>query len=189
MLYGIALLYDGARRLSEIESVIAWMTETIGEHLYAGVFLAAVIETVFPPIPTLAIFPVAGYIASQNGLDLFSVVLLGIVGGTGATIGSTAIYLVARNLGRSVLLRYIKYARIDEKKLDRVERWFEKHGEKAVFLGRLVPVLREVISIPAGVLCMRMPKFLLYTFLGSCVWSTSIILAGYYFGIAVFENI
>ena len=174
--------------MSEIESFIQWITDFIGEHLYAGVFLAALIETVFPPVPTLAIFPVAGFIASENNLDVFSVVILGIVGGTGATIGSTVIYLVAWKLGRAVLLRYLKYARINEEKLIRVERWFEKHGDKAVFFGRLAPVIREMISIPAGVLQMKIPKFLLYTFLGSCVYSTGVILAGYYFGITVFEN-
>ena len=175
--------------MNEIESFIQWITELIGEHLFAGVFLAALIETVFPPIPTLAIFPVAGYVASQNNLDLFSVVLLGIVGGIGATIGSTVIYLIAWKLGRAVLLRYLKYARINEEKLIRVEKWFDKYGDKAVFFGRLVPALREMISIPAGVLQMKIPKFLLFTFLGSCVYSTGVILAGYYFGVAVFENI
>ena len=175
--------------MSEIESFIQWITDFIGEHLYAGVFLAALIETVFPPIPTLAIFPVAGFIASENNMNVFSVVILGIVGGTGATIGSTVIYLIAWKLGRAVLLRYLKYARINEEKLIRVERWFEKHGDKAVFFGRLAPVIREMISIPAGVLQMKIPKFLLYTFLGSCVYSTGVILAGYFFGVAVFENI
>ena len=175
--------------MSEIESFIQWITDFIGEHLYAGVFLAALIETVFPPIPTLAIFPVAGFIASENNMDVFSVIILGIVGGAGATIGSTVIYMVAWKLGRAVLLRYLKYARINEEKLIRVERWFEKHGDKAVFFGRLAPVIREMISIPAGVLQMKIPKFVLYTFLGSCVYSTGVILAGYYFGVAVFENI
>ena len=174
--------------MNEIDSFIQWITDLIGEHLFLGVFLAAFIETIFPPVPTLAIFPAAGYIASQNNLEVFSVVLLGIVGGAGATIGSTAIYFIAWKLGRSVLLRYLKYAKINEEKLIRVEKWFEKHGDKAVFFGRLVPVIREMISIPAGLLQMQIPKFLLYTFLGSCVYSTGVILAGYYFGIAVFEN-
>lgn len=175
--------------MNEIESFIQWITDFIGEHLFAGVFLAALIETVFPPIPTLAIFPAAGYVASQNNLNLFSVILLGIVGGAGATIGSTVIYLIAWKLGRAVILRYLKYAKINEEKLVRVEKWFEKHGDKAVFFGRFAPVIREMISIPAGVLQMKIPKFLLYTFLGSCIYSTGVILAGYYFGIAVFENI
>jgi len=106
-----------------------------------------------------------------------------------STIGSTVIYIIAWKLGRAALLRYLKYARINEKKLTKVECWFEKYGDKAVFFGRLLPVIREMISIPAGVLKMKISKFLLYTFLGSCVYSTGVILAGYYFGITVFENI
>ncbi len=173
--------------MNGLESFIQWITDLISEHLFAGVFLAALIETVFPPIPTLAIFPAAGYIASQSGMGLPEVVILGMVGGTGATIGSTAIYIMAQKLGRAALLRYLKYARVGEARLARAEDWFGRHGEKAVFFGRMVPVLREMISIPAGILRMRMPRFLLYTFLGSCVWSIGTILAGYYFGLAVFE--
>lgn len=174
--------------MNEIESLIDWILGLVGEHLYMGVFLAGLIETIFPPIPTLAIFPVAGYAASQAGMDSFSVALAGIAGGAGATVGSTAIYLVSWKLGRSVLLRYLKYARIDEAKLTRVETWFAKHGDKAVLFGRLVPVLREMISIPAGLLKMKTLKFLLYTFVGSCAWSTGVILAGYYFGLALFDG-
>ncbi len=188
VLYRTSLLFDGTRiQLTEIESLITWITDLISQHLYFGVFLAALIETVFPPIPTLAIFPLAGFVASKNNLPVFNVILLGLAGGIGATIGSTVIYLVAYKLGRVVLLKYLKYARISESKLARVETWFAKHGDKAVFFGRLVPVLREMISIPAGLLKMKIAKFVLYTFLGSCIWSTGIILAGYYFGVAVFE--
>ena len=108
------------------------------------------------------------------------------MGGAGATIGSTAIYAVSRRLGRAALLRYMRYARVDDARLARVEAWFAAHGDKAVFFGRLVPVMREMISVPAGILRMPVPKFLLFTFAGSCVWSTGVILAGYYFGVSVF---
>ena len=170
-----------------LESVIEFITTLMADYLYAGVFLAALIETVIPPIPTMAVFPTAGFIASQNGLELHELFLLGIVGGLGASIGSTVIYLIALKLGRTVLLKYLKYVKVSEKKLSRVESWFQKYGDKAVLFGRMVPVFREMISVPAGLLKMKFPKFLAYTVLGSCGWSITLIFIGYYFGIASLE--
>jgi len=170
-----------------LESLVEFITTLMTDYLYAGVFLAALIETIIPPIPTLAVFPIAGFIASQNGLEIPELFLLGIVGGLGASIGSTVIYLIALKLGRTVLLKYLKYVKVSEKKLSRVESWFQKYGDKAVLFGRMVPVFREMISVPAGLLKMKFPKFLAYTILGSCGWSITLIFIGYYFGIASLE--
>jgi len=171
--------------MEPFDSFLIWVTEFLGNHLYDGIFLAALIETIIPPIPTLAVFPTAGFLASQQGIPLIGIIPMIILGATGATIGTSAIYLIALKLGRIVLLRYLRYVKVSEKKLERVEIWFEKYGDKAVFLGRMVPVMREMISVPAGLLKMKIPKFVLYTFAGSCVWSTGTILAGYYFGEAM----
>ena len=170
-----------------LESLIEFVIALITDNLFVGVFLAAIIETVIPPIPTMVVFPTAGFIASQNGLELPELILLGIVGGLGASIGSTVIYLIALKLGRTALLRYLKYVKVSDKKLTKVECWFQKYGEKAVLFGRMVPVFREMISIPAGLLKMKLPKFLAYTVLGSCGWSITLIFIGYYFGIATLE--
>ena len=99
------------------ESLIEFITTLMTDYLYLGVFLAALIETIIPPIPTMAVFPTAGFIASQNGLELPELFLLGIVGGLGASIGSTVIYLIALKLGRTVLLKYLKYVKVSEKKI------------------------------------------------------------------------
>ncbi|MEM3135132.1 MAG: DedA family protein [Candidatus Nitrosotenuis sp.] len=171
----------------EIQPFVQWIISLISDYLYIGVFVAAIIETIFPPIPTVAVFPIAGYVASQNHMGLAEVIGLGLAGGVGATIGSTAIYLISARLGRVALLRYLKYAKISDEKLAKIEKWFEKHGDKAVFFGRLVPVLREMISIPAGLFRMRISKFILYTFGGSCVWGVSLTLVGYYFGLISIE--
>ena len=170
-----------------IESLIEFVTMLISDYLYVGVFLAALIETIIPPIPTMAVFPTAGFIASQNGLGLPELFLLGILGGLGASIGSTVIYLIALKLGRTALLKYLKYVKVSEKKLTKVEDWFQKYGDKAVLFGRMIPVFREMVSIPAGLLKMKLPKFLAYTILGSCGWSITLIFIGYYFGIAAVE--
>ena len=170
-----------------LESIIEFVTMLIADYLYVGVFLAALIETIIPPIPTMAVFPTAGFIAAQNGLGLPELFLLGILGGLGASIGSTVIYLIALKLGRTALLKYLKYVKVSEKKLMKVEQWFQKYGDKAVLFGRMIPVFREMVSIPAGLLKMKLPKFLAYTVLGSCGWSITLIFIGYYFGIAAVE--
>ena len=170
-----------------LESLIEFITMLLEDYLYVGVFLAALIETIIPPIPTMAVFPTAGFIASQNGLGLPELFLLGISGGLGASIGSTVIYLIALKLGRTALLKYLKRVKVSEKKLIRVEQWFQKYGDKAVLFGRMIPVFREMVSIPAGLLKMKLPKFLAYTILGSCGWSMTMIFIGYYFGIAALE--
>ena len=169
------------------EVFVEWVTTLLAEYLYAGVFIAALIETIIPPIPTMAVFPTAGFLASQNNFELYQVILLGIIGGLGASIGSTVIYIIALKLGRVALLKYLKYVKVSEKKLTRVENWFQKYGDKAVLFGRMVPVFREMVSIPAGLLKMKFAKFLTYTILGSCGWSITLILVGYYFGNAALE--
>ena len=112
--------------MSELEILVQWITDLLSEYLFLGVFLAAVLETAIPPIPTMVVFLTAGFIASQNNLTVIEAVLLGITGGLGASIGSSLIYFIALKLGRVALLRYLNRVRISEKKLERVEKWFEK---------------------------------------------------------------
>lgn len=171
--------------MEPFDSFVVFITQFLGEHLYQGIFLAALVETIIPPIPTLVVFPTAGFLASQQGIPLIGVIPMIILGALGATIGTSSLYFIALKLGRIVLLRYLRHFKISEQKLVRVEDWFEKYGDKAVFLGRMVPVMREMISVPAGLLKMKIPKFVLYTFAGSCIWSTGTILSGYYFGEAM----
>ena len=175
--------------MSELQVLIQWISDLLSEYLFAGVFIAALIETIIPPIPTMAVFPTAGFIASQNGLSVIEAVFLGIIGGLGASIGSTVIYMIALKLGRTALLRYLNKVKVSEKKLEKVERWFEKYGDKAVLFGRMIPVFREMISVPAGLLKMNVKKFLAYTILGSCGWGITMVLIGYFFGLTAFEMI
>ena len=175
--------------MSELQVLIQWISDLLSEYLFVGVFIAALIETIIPPIPTMAVFLTAGFIASQNGLSVIEAVFLGIIGGLGASIGSTVIYLIALKLGRTALLRYLNKVKVSEKKLEKVERWFEKYGDKAVLFGRMIPVFREMISVPAGLLKMNVKKFLAYTILGSCGWGITMVLIGYFFGLTAFEMI
>ena len=167
-----------------VETFIQWVISLVSDYLYGGIFTAALLETIFPPIPSEAIFPLAGYIVSQNKMSIIHVIGLGITGAAGSTVGALGIYLITLKLGREALVRYLKYARITEEHLKKVDRWFAKHGEKVVLFGRMVPGIRELVSIPAGLLRMKMMKFLIFTFVGSCVWSISLSFIGYYFGVA-----
>jgi membrane protein DedA with SNARE-associated domain len=173
--------------LGEVESFIDWILSLISANLYPGVFLAAFIETVFPPIPSEAVFPLAGYIVLQNNMHFMHVLGVGIVGGSGATIGAFVIYLIARKIGRIGLARYVKYAKIKESSVEKAYKWFEKYGDKSVIFGRLIPGIRELVSIPAGILNMKPLKFLIFTFIGSCTWSIALTAAGYYFGVATLD--
>ncbi len=173
--------------MSEIESIIDWIISLVSANLYPGVFFAALIETVFPPIPSEAVFPLAGYVILQNKMHFMHILGVGIVGGSGATVGAFVIYLVARKIGRIGLNRYVKYAKIKESSLEKAYKWFEKYGDKSVIFGRLIPGIRELVSIPAGILNMRPIKFLIFTFIGSCAWSIALTAAGYYFGVATID--
>jgi len=161
-----------------IDTVSVWIIA----YGYAGLFLAMVVETIFPPIPSEVILPLAGYAVLNNHGSIFDAILAGIIGASGATIGSTAIYLVVRKVGRFGVMKYGRYMLMDEKKLSKVEDWFEKHGSKAVFLARMAPGIREIISIPAGISRMNFTKYIVFTFSGSLVWSISLTLIGYMFG-------
>lgn len=173
--------------MTEIQAFIEWVITLVSENLYPGIFLAALIETVFPPIPSEAVFPLAGYVILKNEMSVFHILGVGITGGTGAAIGAFVIYLIALRLGRTGLAKYMKYAKINPEKLSKADKWFEKYGDKSVLLGRLVPGIRELVSIPAGIFSMNPRKFLIFTFIGSCSWSILLTTIGYYFGVATIE--
>jgi len=173
--------------LTEIQAFIDWVIALVSNNLYPGVFLAALLETVFPPIPSEAVFPLAGYVVLKNEMSIIHIFGLGITGGAGATLGAFVIYLIALKLGRVGLSKYMKYAKINSDKLTKADKWFEKYGDKSVLLGRLIPGIRELVSIPAGIFRMNPKKFLIFTFIGSCSWSILLTVVGYYLGVATIE--
>lgn len=173
--------------MNEIESLIEFLLSLISENIYPGVFLAALIETVFPPIPSEAVFPLAGYSILKNEMHYLHIIGVGISGGLGATLGSFVIYLIAKKAGRTGLMKYMKYVKIKESSLNKSDKWFAKYGDKSVIIGRVIPGIRELVSIPAGIFNMNPIKFLVFTFIGSCAWSISLTAIGYYFGVATIE--
>lgn len=164
---------------NEIIDAATFLVAKVG---HVGIFLAALIETIFPPIPSEVIYPLVGYTAQSNGLGLEYAIGMAAAGALGSTVGAFGIYFVALKVGRRAILKLKRYTLFDESKLLRAEQWFEKHGSIAIFAGRLAPGVRELISVPAGLGKMNLVKFGIFTFLGSLVWSIALTLLGFYLG-------
>lgn len=165
-----------------INNILDSISNLIYEFGYLGIFIAALVETLFPIIPSELIFPLAGYVAQSQNLGIISAITFGLIGSIGSTVGALIIYTAALKVGRKVLLKIGRYFLINEKKLEKSELWFKNHGKLAVFLGRLAPGVRELISIPAGLSRMNIIEFTFFTFIGSFIWSLSLTLVGYYLG-------
>ncbi len=164
----------------ELTGLAGWVVSVVDALGPVGVGLLVALENVFPPIPSEVVLPVAGYVASQGRMPLAGA----IVGATvGAVAGAWLLYGLGLWFGRQRLRRWLERLPLMEvEDLDRAESWFRRHGGAAVLIGRCVPVVRSLVSIPAGLERMPVGRFLLYTAVGSAVWNTALIVAGYVLG-------
>jgi membrane protein DedA with SNARE-associated domain len=162
-----------------MHAVIDWLVQTIGSMGYPGIFLLMALESSVFPIPSELVMPPAGYLAQQGQMNMVAAIL---VGTAGSLIGAYANYFAAHFLGRPLILKYGKYVFITEEKFAKVETFFLKHGEISTFIGRLLPVVRHLISLPAGLAGMNHLKFSLYTLLGAGIWVTVLTCLGYFIG-------
>jgi membrane protein DedA with SNARE-associated domain len=146
---------------------------------YPGVFLLVTLESTLVPVPSELVFPFAGYLASQG---VFSLWVLLVINSLGAMLGSGIGYWIGAAGGKPLLLKYGKYLLIRKHDIEKTENWFKRHGKATIFFARLVPVIRHIISLPAGVARMPLRAFFLQTFLGATLWGSFLILLGYYLG-------
>jgi len=165
-----------------LSGVLEAITGLITEYGYPAVFAAAFLEVIFPPIPSEVIFPLVGFTAQSSGLGLENAIGMAATGALGSTAGAMVIFFVSMKVGRAAIVRFGKRVRVSEREIEKAERWFAKYGSVAVFIARIVPGIREIISIPAGIGKMNIVKFVAYTFAGSLVWCIVLTLAGYYLG-------
>ena len=165
-----------------LSGILDTLTGLIAQYGYPAVFAAAFLEVIFPPIPSEVIFPLVGYTAYSERLGLENAIGMAAVGASGSTVGAIMIYFISKKVGRAAILRFGKHVRIGESELVKAEKWFQKYGTVAVFTGRMVPGIREIISIPAGIGGMSLHKFITFTFFGSLLWSVALTLVGYYLG-------
>ena len=165
---------------SALGGVADWavgMMETIGAP---GAGLAIALENLFPPLPSEIILPLAGFTASQGNFSIASALFWTTLG---SVVGALALYGLGAWLGRDRMRKLVaKVPLVDLEDVDKVEAWFERHGHKAVFFGRMIPLFRSLISIPAGVERMRLLTFTALTTAGSLIWNAIFIVAGFYLG-------
>lgn len=160
--------------------VAGWAIDMMEKLGAPGAGLAVALENLFPPLPSEVILPLAGFAANRGDLGLLSAILFTTLG---SMVGALALYGVGAALGRdrtralAARLPLVKVADVDK-----AEDWFARHGPKAVLIGRLVPVVRSLISVPAGVERMSIGLFLALTALGSAVWNSALVIAGYLLG-------
>lgn len=162
-----------------MHAVIDWLLTVIGALGYPGIFLLMAMESSVIPVPSELVMPPAGYLAQQGLMNIWLAIACGTVG---SLVGAYANYFAARYLGRPLLLKYGRHVWITEAKFARVERFFHEHGEISTFIGRLLPVVRHLISLPAGLAGMNHLRFSLYTLLGAGIWVTILTWIGYYIG-------
>ncbi|WP_129844162.1 DedA family protein [Streptomyces sp. RFCAC02] len=145
-----------------------------------GAGAAIALENLFPPLPSEVILPLAGFTASQGGMSLAAALVWTTIG---AVVGAWLLYGLGALLGRERLHAIAgRLPLVKVSDIEKTERWFERHGAKAVFFGRMIPVFRSLISVPAGVTRMSQPMFLLLTTLGSALWNAIFVIAGYRLG-------
>jgi len=159
--------------------MLEWMQEVLGSGGYLVLTALILLENLFPPVPSEVLLPLAG---SRISAGDWSFPLVVLAATAGSVVGALVLYAIGRTGGRALLLRYGRLLRLDERRLDRADDWFDRHGPKIVFFGRLLPGVRSVVSIPAGLSEMPLGRFLVYTTAGSAVWNAALIGAGWALG-------
>ncbi len=166
-----------------LEQVGGWIEELIAAIGYPGIVLVMAIENVFPPIPSEAVLPFAGALAADGELSFWGAVAAGTAGSVLGAVILYAVGYVAREAGvRRLVAAYGRYLFISEHDLDRAAGWFGRYGEAVIFFGRLIPIIRSLVSIPAGYTRMNPVRFLVYTTLGTALWSLLLTYAGWVLG-------
>ena len=162
-----------------LEQFANWVKHVVESMGYPGVFLLITLESTLVPIPSELVMPFAGYLA---GRGIFSLPVIMIINSVAALVGSGICYFIGAKGGKPFLERYGKFFLVRKHDLEKTEKVFAKHGKWVVLIGRFIPVVRHIISIPAGIARMPLKTFFLQTFLGSTIWGGFLILLGYYLG-------
>lgn len=161
----------------------AWIISIMEQLGYLGIALLMFLDNVFPPIPSEIIMPSAGFTASKGELVLTGVIIAGSIG---SLLAAAVLYWIGRKIPQQQIFKFVdrygKYLFIKHSDVEKSLNWFEKHGHRIVFFGRMIPAVRSLISVPAGMSQMPFWKFMTYSALGTIIWTTFLASVGYYFG-------
>ena len=171
-----------------LESFLAF----IGKLGYLGIFIGMIFESSVFPIPSEIILIPAGTLIERGEMEFLPVLIAGLGGAlTGAIINYCLAFLIGRRASKALIKKYEKFLFINQEKLDKVDKFFKSHGQITIFTGRLIPVVRQLISFPAGFSKMNLVKFVIFTILGATIWQIFLISIGYFFSSdydAVYKN-
>lgn len=173
-------LAAGGSAADNLSGFSAW-TVTVMEALGpVGVGIMVFLDNIFPPIPSELVLPLAGFTASQGQMNIVLAIVFATVG---SLVGAVLLWALGKWIGIERIARVaVKMPLVDVDDVHKTVDWFDRHGDKAVFFGRMIPIFRSLISIPAGMRDMRLPKFVLLTSVGSAIWNTILIVAGFALG-------
>lgn len=160
-------------------SLVSWLVDTIGSLGYTGIVALMFLESSFFPFPSEVVMPPAGFLAHGGHMSLPGVLLAGIAG---SLLGALFNYWLSLRFGRPFFIKYGKHFGITSEVLDKADSFFERHGHISTFVGRLIPVIRQYISLPAGIARMNLTRFCFYTTLGAGIWVVILTLLGYWLG-------
>ena len=162
-----------------LHEIVDFVVNTVADFGYIGIFIMMFLESSFFPFPSEVVMIPAGYLASKGEMNLFAAIAAGI---GGSLAGAVFNYYLAIKFGRAFIAKYGKYVLIKEETLEKMEDFFSKHGHISTFSGRLIPAVRQYISLPAGLARMNLFKFSLYTSLGAGIWVIILAMIGYFIG-------
>jgi membrane protein DedA with SNARE-associated domain len=157
------------------ELILNYVLGIIDSIGYFGVFLLMAAESTLLPVPSEAVLPFAGYLVAQGQMEAITLIIFATLG---TILGSLISYYIGKYIGKEIILKYGKYFFVSKKELETAHTWFEKKGEKTIFVSRFIPVIRHVISLPAGAAEMKRRKFITYTAVGGLCWNTILVIAG-----------
>lgn len=165
-----------------LQAVAEWVQGIIRDLGYPGLFVLIVLESTMVPVPSLLVMPFAGYLATEQGGAIYSLPVILIINSAAALTGSLLSYWLGAAGGKPLLLKYGKWVFVRPKDIEKTEQYFARHGGATVLIARFLPVVRHLISIPAGIARMPLPKFMLQTFIGSTIWGGGLMVMGYVLG-------